>query len=331
LSQCSFVFPSINLPSHTFYRLFISPIDITLKRLKDAMRICGCNPRECLTASVSPGNLMIASQKVINAIMATKDLSGALRHVAAGQLIHCAFEIWPSPYTRAWECCITRPISDWAFAQMVADLDRRDADAAYKLYQTIKGTCNSATLGRQLFEIKVHKFFQSITEPRSFTIRSIDNPSTSFHIEFSSTIVHRAFGSEQVFSGHLTTSVRNQEPCYLKPLSAVFPPFDSFLYQPELSQSDCQPLIGLQVTTDAARPISIKDLASIRVCLKRQILKHLRPTTGRKWIILFVVPVPMAASFIKQNIKDASKVAHSSSKITQYVLELPEEEVLRSL
>jgi hypothetical protein len=51
------------------------------------------------------------------------------------------------------ECCVTRPISDWAFSQMVAELDRRDADAAYDFYRTIQGNRNSAT---QLFEIKVH-------------------------------------------------------------------------------------------------------------------------------------------------------------------------------
>ena len=139
------------------------------------MRICGCNPRECHAASPSPDALTIATQKVINAIVGTEDLAGAIRNVPTGQPIHRAFEVWPSTDITAWECCVTRPISDWAFSQMVAELDRRDADAAYDFYRTIQGTRNSAALGRQLFKIKVHKFFQSITEPRSFTIRSIDN------------------------------------------------------------------------------------------------------------------------------------------------------------
>jgi hypothetical protein len=191
---------------------------------------------------------MIAAQKVINAIVGTEDLAGAIRNVPTGQPIHRAFEVWPSTDITAWECCITRPISDWAFSQMVAELDRRDPDAAYDFYRTIQGTRNGAALGGQLFKIKVHKFFQSITEPRSFTIRSIDNPSATFDIELSSTIVHHAFGAGQAFAGHLTTSVRNQESCYLKPLSPIFPTFDSFLYQHEISQPGCRSLIGLQVT-----------------------------------------------------------------------------------
>jgi hypothetical protein len=275
---------------------------------------------------------MIATQKVINAIVGTEDLAGAICNVATGQPIHRAFEVWPSTDITAWECCVTRPISDWAFSQMVAELDRRDPDAAYDFYWTIQGTRNSATLSGQLFEIKVHKFFRSITKPRSFTICSVDNPSTTFDIEFSSAIVHHAFGAGQAFAGHFTTSVRNQESCYLKPLSPIFPTFDSFLYQHEISQPGCQSLIGLQVTAAAAHPISIKGLASIQACLKPQVpeLNNLRPTTAAKWIILFVVPDPMAASFVKQVIKDADKVGHWGLKTTQYVLGLPEREVLRS-
>lgn len=293
------------------------------------MRICGCNPRECHAASASPDALQIATQKIIDAIMGTEDMSGAIRNVATGQPIHLALEVWPSPDIRAWECFEVRPISDWAFSQMVAELDRRDADAAYDFYRSIHGTHNSAILCGQLFKIKIHKFFQSITEPRSFTIRSLDNSSRTFDIEFSSSIVHHAFGAEQAFADHLMTSVRNQESCYLKSLSPIFPTFDSFLYQHKMSQSGCQPLIGLQVTTNAAHPISTMGLANIQACLKRQVpeLSDLQPTKDTKWIILFVVPDSTAASFVKQIIKDAT---HWGPKTTQYVLGLPVREVLRS-
>ena len=39
----------------------------------------------------------------------------------------------------------------------------------------------------------------------------------------------------------------------------------------------------------------------------------------------------MVASFRKQKVKDKDRVVHWDPKTTQYVLELPEEEVLRSL
>jgi len=215
---------------------------------------------------------------------------------------------------------------------MIAELDRRDAEAAYDFYRNVQGTRDAASLGGKMFETKAHKFFQSIAEPRSFTIRSIDNPSTAFDIKFSPTITHHAFGAEQVFAGHLTSSVRNGASCYLRPLSPVFPSFDSFLYQHEMPQPSCQPLIALQMTTAATHPISIRGLACIQASLKTKVseLANLRPTTATKLIILFVVPDPMAASFVKQNIKDAKKVAHWDPKTTQYVLGLSVGEVMRS-
>lgn len=260
------------------------------------------------------------------------DLTHAVRNVVTGQPIHRAFEIWPSPDNRSWECCVTRPVSDWAFSQMIAELDRRDADAAYNFYRSMQGTRDSASLGGQMFENRVHKFFQSITTPRNFIIHSINDPSTTFDIEFSSAISHHAFGAEHVFAGHLTSSIRDKVSCYLKPLSPVFPTFDSFLYQHGRSQSGCQPLIMIQVTTAAAHPISIRGLAKVQACLKMKVpeLKNLRPTTATKWIILFVAPDPMVASFVEQIIKDVEKVAHWDTKTTQYVLGLSVREVMRS-
>jgi hypothetical protein len=84
------------------------------------------------------------------------------------------------------------------------------------------------------------------------------------------------------------------------------------------------------MTTAATHPISINGLTRIQASLKPKVpeLNKLRPTTATK--LLFVVPDPMAASFVKQNIKDAKKVAHWGPKITQYVLGLSVREVMRS-
>lgn len=215
---------------------------------------------------------------------------------------------------------------------MVAELDRRDANAAYTFYRLVKGSRNSASLSGQLFEFKVHKFLQSITEPRSFSIRSLDDPSITFNIEFSSNIVFRTFGADQFFTGHLITSVKNQESCYLKPLSPVFPTFDAFLYQHTLVRPGYQPFMGVQVTNARSPSVSIKGLEGTQRALKKYIpeLKDLRPIKAKKWIILFIVPEPMAVSFQKQILKDSAKVDHWDSKTAQFVLGLPEQEVLRS-
>jgi hypothetical protein len=215
---------------------------------------------------------------------------------------------------------------------MVAELDQRDGNAAYKFYQQIKGSRNSASLGGQVFEFKVHKFLQSITKPRSFSIRSLDNPSITFDINFSSDMVYHTFGADQFFTGYLTTSVKNRESCYLKLLSPVFPTFDAFLYQHTMAQPGYQPFMGAQVTGARSHPVSVKGLEATQKALKQDIpeLNGLQPKVTKKWIILFIIPEPMAVSFQKQIINDSAKVDHWYLKTAQFVLGLSEEEVLRS-
>ena len=182
-----------------------------------------------------------------------------------------------------------------------------------------------------MFENKVHKFFRSITEPRMFNIHSLANRATTFDIEFSSKTKHLTFGATQYFTSQLASSITDCTSCYLRPLSPIFPTFDSFLYQCTMSQPGYQPLIGLQITTGRDHPISIKSLTEIQLCLKLKIpdLKALRPTVAAKWIILFVVPESMMASFGLQSIT-AKKYGHWEQKTAQFVLGLPEEEVMKS-
>ena len=158
----------------------------------------------------------------------------------------------------------------------------------------------------------------------------LDDRSTTFDIELSSSTTHYTFGAKQYFTGKLASSVNNRKSCYLKPLSRYFATFDSFLYQPEIPLSGCQSLIGFQVTTTYEHRISVVGLKELQACLNAKVpaLKALRPTSAEKLILLFVVPEPMAASFRKMEFK--GKAAHWGQKIAQFVLELPEPEVVRS-
>ena len=310
--------------------MFLASVDITLKRFRDTTSICGHLPRPCFAAALSPDALVSAAREILEAIDETENLAKTITKVHNGRPVHPAFEIFPSPDSRRWINCLIRPVSDWAFSQMLAELDRRGADAAYHFYRAIQGSRDSAELVGRMFETKVHAFFQSITTPRSFTAFSLDDRSTTFDFEFSSSTTHYTFGAKQYFTGELASSVNNHKSCYLKPLSRYFSTFDSFLYQPEIFLSGCQSLIGFQVTTAQEHRISVLGLKNLQACLNPQIpaLKALRPTPAEKLILLFVVPEPMAASFRKMQFK--GKAAHWGAKITQFVLELPEPEVIRS-
>jgi hypothetical protein len=347
------VFRLINSSAHSFYRLFLTDADITLKRFNDATHICGYIPRQCLRAAYSPETLSAVTEEVRGAIRATTNLKDAIMSVSTGEPIHRAFEMYPSLKNRAWIHCLVRPVSDWAFSEMIAELDRRGAAAAYELYHGIKGSSSAATLAGNMFEAKVHAFFQCILTPRRFMVRPVlpvdkrstaldkrsttfDKRSNSFDIEFSSDTTHLSFGPKQDFMGQLTSFVNDDnKSCYLKPLSSTFATFDSFLYQPGLPRSDCQPLIGFQVTTAKTHPIKVIGLQDLQACLNPTVpeLEALRPTTNKKLIILFVVPESRAASWVKMPFKgkdqekDPGKVWEG--KTIQYVLGLPEEEVFR--
>ncbi|KAF8237889.1 hypothetical protein L208DRAFT_1388530 [Tricholoma matsutake] len=163
-----------------------------------------------------------------------------------------------------------------------------------------------------MFENKLHLFLQVITTPQTFAIHSLDDHSNTLDIKFSSNTQHLTFGADQHFSGQLASSVGSNKSCYRKPLSCVFPSFDSFLYQPDISQSGFSPLIALQVTTAATHDISIMGLEKVQKSLKPKIadLKNLRPTKARKMIILLVVPDTIGAAFVTQKIMNAKKMGH---------------------
>jgi hypothetical protein len=139
-----------------------------------------------------------------------------------------------------WESCLVQPISNWALSQIMAEPGRKGADAAHNLYQIIQGSCDSATLGGNMFKTRVHKFFQSMTQPRRLATCSLDN---AYEIEFSCRTTHYTFGADPRFAGHPPLVVNHAWP-----LSPVFPNFDSFLYRHEMSQPSCQPLIGFRST-----------------------------------------------------------------------------------
>ncbi|KIL61625.1 hypothetical protein M378DRAFT_166758 [Amanita muscaria Koide BX008] len=313
--------------------LFFASIDITLERFRKTTHVCGLIPRTCFDAAASSKKLRAAKKEITVAIKETEELSKVIANVHTRATIHRAFQIRPSsPEDRDWNSCLIEAVSDWAFKKMMDALDQRSADAAYNLYCAIQWSPHSSGLRGKMFETQVHPFFRNITKPRTFIIHSLDDPSTTFDITFSSDTKYLTFGPIHRFSGQLASSVEKNKSCYLKPLSPVFPTFDSFLYRYGIPQSGCSPLIGLQVTTAAKHAISIKGLEKVQKSLNPQNthLDPLRPSKGNKWIVLFVVPDTRGASFRKQKIKGAEKVGHWNEKTSQYVLTLSEEEVFRS-
>jgi len=139
-------------------------------------------------------------------------------------------------------------------------------------------------------------------------------------IEFSPDVSHETFGSHQDFGEQLASSVKNNKSCYLKPTEWNLTTFHSFLYQPGFNHPGFQPL-GLQMTDVQHHDISLKSPQTLVI----PELNALRPTAKRKWIIIFVVPASVGASFEVQKFEDGAK--HWEPKMAQYILQLQEEEV----
>jgi len=131
------VFCSINSSPHTFCRLFLADVDITLKRFEDVTRICGHTPRQCFEIALSPDALLSATNGIIRAIKRTQNLPDTIFSVNAGEQVHCAFEVYPSLEDRAWIQCLVRPVSDWAFSQIMAEMDRRGPETVCRSYQRL--------------------------------------------------------------------------------------------------------------------------------------------------------------------------------------------------
>ena len=243
-------------------------------------------------------------------------------------VIHRVFQIRPSREHRIWINCFVEPVSDWAFTEIMEELRRRRASAAYDFYCAVKGCSEGGIFAGKTFEFHVHDFLT--TSSQSFTISSLDGPCPTLDIQFTSD--SKRFGDKKHFSGDLALSVESATPCYLQPLSPVFPSFDSFLYQPRMSESQFSHLIALQVTVVARHGIKSKGLEDLQASfkdlqtsLKPSILKLLRPTVNKKMVILFVVPKTLQAIFKKQSIPPLW-----DKRTAQYILALEEKDVFKA-
>ena len=126
-----------------------------------------------------------------------------------------------------------------------------------------------------------------------------------------------------MLAGEIARCVAAGESVYLQPMSDNFASLDSIIYQPT------DPLVGMQITNALIHPIKATGLSALQLLLKPKhaLLAPLRPTVGKPWILLFVVPTPMEKSFTRQKIEGVA--ANWNRKMVQYVLGLDEREVFK--
>ena len=296
--------------------------DITLQRFQAATDICGFVPREFLKAVKSPSTLGKAKQVIRDAIKSCRDIASAMDDFIGDLKVpHCAFLLCPGDEQRTQLNCLVKPVSDWAMDCIDATLDERSEDAAYKLYVRLEGSPSAASFRGTLWERRVHRYFRSLPTPWSFTIRALSDSSTLEWGPFEDMNFFN-FVPGQMLAGHLAQCVAAGNPGYLRPVSSNFTSFDCIVYRPT------DALAGLLVTTTHKHLVKAKGLEGVQALLspRNPLLSSLRPTVGKPWIILFVVPSPMNSSYITQQIDGGSPIW--LRKTAQYVLGLDVQKVL---
>ena len=292
-------------------------MDVTCTRLNVAREYVGSNPRHGFEASIGSDffNAQVllikdAVHQSTNIIQLVYDKGGKY-----SQWYHL-FQISSRHDHRWFANCHFEPVSNWSFQKLLERFEKEQDDAIRVLYNRIRKEPKLAILMRGLtWERQCHIFFQSLKFPRSFVLRSLDDPSISITWDYPGPTKYESF-EPRSFSSQLQALIQDKTPAYLKPMLTIFSTLDSLVYQPGI-------LDILQMTVRVEHPSSTAGFGLIQKWLRvKSPASHLRPSKDRPWKFIFVVPEEMAASF-----EQVSFGGVWDSKVKQYVLGLSDDDV----
>ena len=172
-------------------------------------------------------------------------------------------------------------------------------------------------------EIQALKYFDSLTTPTIFNVRSLVDSSVS-QWTYPGPAPRVTFQSKSLTAA-VQTAVDDNQPSHLVPDIPNFPAVDSIVYDPN------EGLAGIQVTVQQEKHgVAVTGLQRIQRNLKQGTsLAKLRPAIlGKHWRIIFVVPDSIAEGFPFQAFIGDTKTGEWAKKIDQYVLGLPENSML---
>ncbi|TFK64566.1 hypothetical protein BDN72DRAFT_901473 [Pluteus cervinus] len=307
-------------------RIFMGGADINLYRLQLSVAGCGMVPRTCLQGALSEANLRAEMEFINRAIRggSVPRLVEVMRQVESDTVTGHIPDRWLHihPTESRIPHVVLRPVSQWAFNAIDTQLAEVNPNLVCKLYDEVQFRREAANWRRNIWECRVHAFFQSLPSQRAFPATSLDDPSRTVEITFPPGEFCQSFGPIQSFTGQLKSFIQTQS-IYLRSRSpaVVCPSFGAFLYHHDFAVQGVQPLLGLQITDTALHPVSIEGLKMIVKALTGDpILEDLRPSIDNKLAIVFVVPEHILVSFSKRPL--AGSLSAWDRKISQYVLGL---------
>jgi hypothetical protein len=286
----------------------------------------GLNPRQCFGASQRPSNLAHSKGdilKKIRSIDSRESLQNLLTQTFTTRgLSHSIFELSPGDDGRLLSQARVGAVSPWALDMLLQEYERRKADAAADFYESIAGLPYAGSLKGRLRERQVLKYFDSLQDLQTFSLRSLSDSSISEWIYPGPT--HRITFQSRAFTFSLRDAVNDGKSIHFVPADPNFRAVDSILYYP------ADGLRFIQVTFDPNHDLPASGFQRIQSWLKLHTpLASLRPSTakGKHWDIIFVVPDYLAPDFKKQSITGDTTKGEWAHKIDQYVLVIKEETI----
>ena len=305
-----------------FFRIFLHPLDLTLRQLKESVSYFGYNPRRCFIASQSKSNLRHLVEEIKNKIRCIPPgtsiltlLNGAF---TTRGVSHPIFELAPSDDMRLLSSCHIGAVSPWALDALLKEYETRTADAAADFYLSIADKPFAGSLRGRLMERQVLKYFDSFPGPHDFPMRSLASSAVSTWT-YPGPAKRVTFESRS-FTPSLTSAVEAKQPQHLVPSDPNFPAVDSILCNP------AEGIVCIQVTIKNNHPVAVSGLRRIQAWLKRGTpLGDLRPSiSGKHWRLIFVVPEVMAHDYRLQDFEGDTKKCEWANKVDQYVVGINE-------
>ncbi|KIM44988.1 hypothetical protein M413DRAFT_25378 [Hebeloma cylindrosporum] len=299
--------------------IFLYVMDVTYARLNAARKHLGNDPRCGFCASLSSSYFEEQVESItanITAVAASTDIGSLIYDIRIGGTSSQLFQIYTND-NRQSENCHIEQVSDWSFNRLLDKYEQwRTVNAGRDFFNVFRTQPRITTF------VWERQFFRFIQSPRTFVLRSLDDPSecTTCEWEFSGDAEHQTFESGS-FPAGLQALIEDKTSGHLKPLSSAGPVSDALaVYQPSR-------LIFLQfkrgnVESDDSRIVSGFERVQRWLKLECPHSSHLHPSESRPWMIISIVPEESAASFKQQSFGRVWNL-----QVKQYVLGSPQKDL----
>jgi hypothetical protein len=213
--------------------------------------------------------------------------------------------------------CLVRPVTDIALGYYLSKYERKLPLGPHKLYKFLEREPKLSSTNSHMFQWACEKFFESLMQAHSFTVRSLDDPRKTTTWVYSGHISN--YSSPKSISSRLRTQFQSGKVGKARSTYTTFPSFNNMVCISDgVSMEFVRMMTGVDCYGDAA------GFERVQRWLNRspEDSQHLQPSTKRPWKFIFIVPEEIATSFTKWTFGNGW-----DEKVAQYVLGLSRRQI----